>query len=144
MKKRILVGFLLVMGSFTGGLAISKYRPSSAATINYTLTEYNEDGTIAASSKVLRVSNTREWSQTQVLPNGQLKTTSGKLGENGLKYPPDSPRAEILGRPVVIVFDRSTEVWYDPALRDFLKQVLYTDESRQKVRAVLEAVEVRN
>lgn len=145
MKRKILVVILVVVGSFTGGLAISKYRQGATTTITYTLTEYNEDGAIASSSKIVRVSNRDgEWSQTQVLANGQLKTASGKVRPDGLKVPADSPRAEILGRPVVIVSDKRTEAWYDPAIRDFLKEVLFTDESRQTVLAVLEADEIKN
>ena len=51
MKKRITAMILLIVGSFSGGLAISEYRQRAAFTINYTITEYDEDGTIFASSK---------------------------------------------------------------------------------------------
>ena len=65
MKKRILIVALLIVGSFSGGLAISEYRQRAAMIINYTITEYDEDGTILAESKSVRVCNRRgEWSET--------------------------------------------------------------------------------
>ena len=146
MKKGILVVTLVIVGSLTGGLAISKYRQSEAITINYTLTEYNEDGKISDSSKIVRIFNRHgEWSETQIFANGKLRTSHGKVTprEDGL-VSPDSPRKEILGRTVVVLFDRRTEAWYDPSLHDFLKNILYTDEKRQTVRAVVEAVEIKN
>jgi len=145
-KKGILVVTLVVVGSFTGGLAISKYRQSKAITINYTLTEYNDDGTISDSSKIVRIFNGEEWSETQILSNGKLWTSHGKITprEDSLASFPDSPRQEILGRTVVVLSDRRTDAWYDPSLHDFLKNILYTDETRQTVRAVVEAVEIKN
>lgn len=146
MKRRILIVTLVVVGSFAGGLAISKYRQSKAITINYTLTEYNDDGTISDSSKMVRIINGEEWSETQILSNGKLWTSHGKLPprEDSLAFFPDSPRKEILGRTVVVLSERRTEAWYDPSLHDFLKNILYTDESHKTVRAVREAVEIKN
>ncbi|MDQ2856905.1 MAG: hypothetical protein M3R68_11290 [Acidobacteriota bacterium] len=150
MSKRLLLALGLLMFfmvSFTGGLAISKYRQSAATTINYTLTEYNEDGKISDSSKIVRICNRHgEWSETQIFANGKLRTSQGKVTprEDSLDSFPDLPRKEILGRTVVVMFDRKTEAWYDPSLHDFLKNILYTDETRQTVRAVVEAVEIKN
>lgn len=147
MKKQILVVTLVIIGSFTGGLAISKYRQSAAITINYTLTEYNEDGTISDSSKIVRIFNRQgEWSETQIFADGKLRTSDGKVTprEDSLDSFPDSSKKEILGRPVVVMFDQRTEAWYDPSLHDFLKNILYTDETRHTVRAVVEAVEIKN
>jgi hypothetical protein len=112
-KKQILVVTLVIMGSFAGGLAISKYRQSAAITINYTLTEYNEDGTISDSSKIVRVCNRRgEWSQTQIFSNGGLRTSHGAVTpQDGLVVPANSPRKEMLGRTVVVLSDKRTEAW---------------------------------
>jgi hypothetical protein len=146
-KKGILIVTLVIAGSFTGGLAICKYRRSAAVTINYTLTEYNEDGKISDSSKIIRIFNRQgEWSETQNFANGKLSTSSGKVTprEDSLDSFPDLPRKEILGRTVVVLFARSTEAWYDPSLHDFLKNILYTGETRQTVRAIVEAVEIKN
>lgn len=145
MKKRFLIVVLVVVGSFTAGMAINRYRQSFAATtISFSVMEYNDDGSIASTGKIVRVFNTNgDWSETQVLPNGQLRTSSGKVRPGGAKYPADSPKAEILGRPVVILTDRRSEFWYDPVLDDFLKRILYTDESRKTVQVVVEAVEIK-
>lgn len=147
MKKRILVVTLLIVGSFTGGLAISEYRQRATTTINYTVTEYNEDGTISDSSKIVRVCNRRgEWYATQILSNGNLRPSHGKVTSRheSLDSFPDSPRKEILDRTVVVLFDKRSEAWYDPSLHQFLKTILYTDETRQTVRAVIEAVEIKD
>ena len=147
MKKRILLVALVIVGSFSGGLAISEYRQRAAIVIHYTITEYNEDGTISDSSKSVRVCNRRgEWSETQVLSNGKLHTASGKVTPRHDSFAsfPDAPREEILGRTVVVLFDRNAEVWLDPSTQQFLKDILYTDETRQTVRAVIEAVEIND
>lgn len=146
MKKGILVVMLVIVASFTGGLAISKYRRSKAITINYILTEYNEDGTVSDSSKIVRIFNGEEWSEIQILSNGKLLPSHGKVTprDDTLASFPDSPRKEILGRTVVVLSDRRTEAWYDPSLHDFLKNILYTDETRQTVSAVVEAVEIKD
>ena len=57
---------------------------------------------------------------------------------------PDAPREEILGRTVVVLFDRNSEAWYDPSTHQFLKNILYTDETRQTVHVVIEAVEIKD
>jgi hypothetical protein len=147
MKKRVLMLALIIVGSFSGGLAISEYRQRAAVVINYTITEYNEDGSIFASSKSVRVCNRRgDWSETQMFSNGNLHTASGKVTprDESLATFPDAPREEILGRTVVVLFDRRTEFWYDPSLHQVLKNILYTDETRQTVQAVIEAVEIKN
>jgi|SRR5215216_563110 len=146
MKKRILVAALVIVGSFSGGLAISEYRQRAPIIIHYTMTEYDEDGTIFASSKIVRVCNRRgDWSETQTLPNDRLHTASGKWTppEESLASFPDARREEILGRTVVVLFDRRAEFWYDPSLHQILKDILYTDETRQTVRAIAEAVEIK-
>ena len=146
MKKRILLVALVIVGSFSIGLAISEYRQRAAIVIHYTITEYNEDGTIYDSSKSVRVCNRRgEWTETQVLSNGELHTASGKVTprDESLASFPDAPREEILGRTVVVLFGRRTEFLYDPSLHQILKDTLYTDETRQTVRAVIEAVEIK-
>lgn len=146
MKKRILLVALVIVGSFSGGLAISEYRQRAAIIIHYTITEYNEDGTIFAASKSVRVCNRRgEWSETQIFPDGSLSPASGKWTppNESLASFPDAPKEEILGRNVVVLFDRRSEAWYDPSLHQFLKNILYTDETRQTVRAVIEAVEIK-
>jgi hypothetical protein len=145
-KKRILIIALIVVGSFSGGLAVSEYRQRAAIVINYTITEYDEDGTIFALSKSVRVCNRRgEWTETQILPNGDLHTASGKVTppNKTLASFPDARREEILGRTVAVVVDRRAELWYDPSLNQILKNILYTDETRQTVRAVIEAVEIK-
>lgn len=147
MKKRILVVTLLIVASFSGGLAISEYRQRAAITINYTVTEYNEDGTISDTSKIVRVCNRRgEWSDTQILANGNLRASNGKVTprDESLASFPDAPRKEILDRTVVVLSDKRSEAWYDPSLHQFLKTIVYTDETRQTVRAVIEAVEIKN
>jgi hypothetical protein len=146
MKKRVLLVALVIVGSFSVGLAISEYRQRAAIVIHYTITEYNEDGTIYDSSKSVRVCNRRgEWSETQVLSNGMLHTASGKVTPRHDSFAsfPDAPKQEILGRPVVVLFDRNAEAWWDPSLQQFLKDILYTDETRQTVKAVIEAVEIK-
>ena len=147
MKKRIVMLVLSIVGSFSGGLAISEYRQRAAIVINYTITEYDEDGSIFASSKLVRVCNRRgDWSETQMFPNGNLHTASGKgipLNETLPSFQ-DAPREEILGRTVVVLFDRRTEFWYDPSLHQILKNILYTDETRQTVLAVIEAVNIKD
>ena len=78
MKKRILVVALVIVGSFSGGLAISEYRQRAAIVIHYTITGYNEDGTIHDVSKSVWVGNRRgEWTSTQISSNGKLSTASG-------------------------------------------------------------------
>jgi hypothetical protein len=147
MKKRILLVTLVIVGSFSGGLAISEYRQRAAMIINYTMTEYDEDGTIFASSNIVRVCNRRgDWSETQIFPDGRLHTASGKWTppDKSLASFPDARREEILGRTVVVLFDRRAEFWYDPSLHQNLKDILYTDETRQTVRAVIEAVEIKD
>lgn len=147
MKKRILVVALVILGSFGGGFAISEYRQRAAIVIHYTVTGYNEDGTIYDTSKSVRVCNRRgEWSETQILPNGKLHTASGKVTprHDSLASFPDAPREEILGRTVVVLFDRRAEAWYDPSLHQFLKHIIYTDETRQTVSDVIEAIEIKD
>jgi hypothetical protein len=145
-KKRILVVALVIVGSFSGGLAISEYRQRAAIVIHYTITSYNEDGTIFDSSKSVWIGNRRgEWTETQIFRDGTLSTASGKVTprNNSLASYPDAPRAEILGRTVVVFFDRRSELWYDPSLHQILKSILYTDETRQTVSDVIEAVEIK-
>ena len=143
MKKRILVVALVIIGSFTGGLAISEYRQRAAMIINYRITEYDDDGTILAESKSVRVCNRRgEWTETQILPDGKLWTAGGKVTPRNLTFP-DAPRAEILGRTVAVVFDRRSEMWFDPSTQQILKDVIYKDETRQTVETVIEAVEIK-
>jgi hypothetical protein len=147
MKKRILAMTLLIVGSFSGGLAISEYRQRAAMTIHYTITEYDEDGTIFASSKSVRVCNRRgDWSETQIFPDGSLSTASGKWTppDKTLASFPEARREEILGRTVVVLFGTRTEFWYDPSLHQILKDILYTDETWQTVRMVIEAVEIKD
>ena len=147
MKKRILLVALVIGGSFSGGLALSEYRQRAAIVIHYKLTEYNEDGTIHDSSKSVRVCNRRgEWTETQILSNGNLHTASGKVTprNESLASFPDAPREEILGRTVAVVFTRRAELWYDPELHQILKNILYTDETRQTVDLVVEAVEIKD
>lgn len=147
MKKRMLLVSLLIVGSFTGGLAISEYRQRAAITIHYDITEYNEDGTISGTSKVVRVCNRRgEWSETQIFPNGSLRATNGKVTprDESLASFLDAPRKEILGRTVVVLSDKRSDMWYDPSLHQELKNILYTDETRQTVRVVIEAVEIKD
>jgi hypothetical protein len=147
MKKRILLVTLVIVGSFSGGLAISEYRQRAAMTIHYTITSYNEDGTIYALSKSVRICNRRgEWSETTIFPDGRLFPASGKWTppNESLASFPDAPREEILGRTVVVLFDRRSEGWYDPSLHQFLKNILYTDETRQTVTDVIEAVEIND
>lgn len=146
MKKRILVVILVIVGSFSVGLAISEYRQRAAIVIHYTITGYNEDGTIYDVSKSVWVGNRRgEWNETQMLSNGKLHTASGKVTprHESLASFPDAPREEILGRTVVVIFDRQAEMWYDPSLHQFLKHIIYTDETRQTVTDVIEAVEIK-
>ena len=147
MKKRILVVTLLIVGSFSGGLALSEYRQRAAIIINYKMTEYNDDGTILASSKSVRVCNRRgEWTETQIFADGNLRTANGKVTprNESLASFPNAPREEILGRTVVVLFDRRAEAWYDQSTHQFLKNILYTDETRQTVEVVIEAVEIRD
>lgn len=147
MKKRILVVALIIFGSFGVGLAISEYRQRAAIVIHYTVTSYDEDGTFLDSSKYVWVGNRRgEWSSTQILPDGKLQTARGKVTprHDSLASFPDAPREEILGRTVVVFFDRRTEMWYDPSLRQFLKHIIYTDETRQTVSDVIEAIEIND
>ena len=147
MKKRIMVMALVTIGSFTGGLAISEYRQRAAIIIHYTITSYNEDGTILDSSKAVWVGNRRgEWTETQIFANGNLHTASGKVTppDESLASYSDAPREEIMGRTVVVLFDRRSEAWYDPSLHQCLKTVIYNDETRQTVRLVIEAVEIKD
>jgi len=146
MKKRILLVALVIVASFSGGLALSEYRKRAPIIIHYTITEYNEDGTIYDTSKSVRVCNRRgEWTETQILSNGKLHTASGKVtprDDRAALYP-DAPRQEILGRTVLVLFDRNAEAWYDPSTDQLLKEISYTDETRQTVRDVVEAVEIK-
>ena len=150
MKKQILVVALVIFGSFTGGLAINEYRQRAAIIIHYTITSYNEDGTIFDSSKSVWVGNRRgrrgEWTETQIFRDGKLSTASGKWTppDESLASFPDAPREEILGRTVVVLFDRRSEAWYDPSLHQCLKTILYTDETRQTISDVIEAVEIKD
>jgi hypothetical protein len=150
MKKRIIVMALLIVGSFSVGLAISEYRQRAAVIIHYTITAYNEDGTIFDSSKSVWVGNRRgrqgEWTQTQIFRDGSLSNSSGKWTppDESLASYPDAPRDEFLGRTVVVLFDRRSEAWYDPSLHLCLKTILYTDETRQTVSDVIEAVEIKD
>lgn len=147
MKKRILVVTLIIVGSFTGGLAISAYRQRAWMTIHYDVTEYNEDGTIYDTSKIVRVCNRRgEWSQTQILSNGKLWPSHGKVTprDHSLASFPDAPRKAILDRTVVVLSDKRSDFWYDPSLHQNLKVILYNDETRQTVLMVQEAVEIKD
>ncbi len=150
MKKRILVVALIIVGSFSGGLAISEYRQRAAVIIHFTITAYNEDGTIFDTSKSVWVGNRRgrrgEWTETTILPEGKLFNAHGKwtVRDESLASFPDAPREEILGRTVVVLFDRRAEMWYDPSLHQFLKHIIYTDETRQTVSDVIEAVEIKD
>ena len=122
MKKRVLAVALVIGGSFSGGLALSEYRQRAAMIIHYTITEYNEDGTVFATSKSVRVCNRRgDWTETQIFADGNLRTANGKVTppNESLASFPDARREEILGRTVVITFDRRTEFWYDPELHRF-------------------------
>ena len=147
MKKRIIVVALVLIGSFGSGLALSEYRQRAAIVIHYTMTEYNEDGTIYASSKSVRVCNRRgDWTETQIFADGNLRTASGKVTPRNLSLAsfPDARREEILGRTVAVVFDRRSEMWFDPSTQQILKDILYTDETRQTVRLEIEAVEIKD
>jgi hypothetical protein len=145
-KKRILVAALLIFGSFIAGSVVRKHRQHAAMIISYTITSYNEDGTILDSSKSVRVCNRQgEWCETQMESHGRLSTVSGQWmppGESLASFP-EAPRKEILGRTVVVFFDRRSENWYDPSLHQFLKTILYTDDARQTVSDVIEAVEIK-
>ena len=146
MKKRILVVILVIVGSFSGGLAISEYRQRAAIVIHYTITSY-KDGTVFDSSKSVWVGNRRgEWTSTQIFRDGKLSTSSGKVTPRyrSLAEFPDAPREEILGRTVVVLFDRNVEFWYDPSLHQTLKHIIYTDEARETVSDVIEAVEIKD
>jgi hypothetical protein len=57
---------------------------------------------------------------------------------------PDAPKKEILGRTVVVLSDKRSDAWYDPSLDQFLKVILYTDETRKTVQVVDEAVEIKD
>jgi hypothetical protein len=148
-KKRILVAALLIFGSFIAGRVMREHRQHAAiiiSYISYTITSYNEDGTILPLSKVVRVCNRQgEWCETQMFPDGRASTGSGQWMPSGesLASFPEAPRKEILGRTVVVLFDRRSENWYDPSLHQFLKHILYTDETRQTVSDVIEAVELK-
>ena len=143
MKKRILLVAVVIVGSFGSGLALNQYRQSAAIVIHFTMTEYNDDGSILASSKTVRVCNRRgDWIETQIFPDGNLKTASGKVTPRNLTFP-DAPREEILGRKVAVVFDRKAEMWFDPSTQQILKDIVYADETRQTVRMVIEAVEIK-
>ena len=145
MKKRILLVAVIIVGSFSVGLGLSEYRKRAPIIIHYTITEYNEDGTIYDTSKSLRVCNRRgEWSETQILSNGKLHTASGKYTprDDLLASYPDARREEILGRTVAVLFVRNAEVWYDPSTYQLLKEISYTDETRQTISDVVEAVEI--
>ena len=147
MKKRILAVTLFIVGSFTGGLAISEHRQRAWMTIHYDMTEYNDDGTIYDTSKVVRVCNRRgEWSETQISSNGKLWPSHGKVTprDESLASFPDAPRKEVLDRTVVVLSDKRSDFWYDPSLHQMLKIILYKDETRQTVWMVMEAVEVKD
>ena len=149
-KKRILLVALIIVGSFGGGLAINEYSQRATVVIHFTITAYNEDGTIYDSSKSVWVGNRRgrkgEWTETQIFPNGKLSSASGTWTppDESLASYPDAPREEILGRTVVVFFDRRAEAWWDPSLHQCLKTILYTDETRQTVSDVIEAVEIND
>lgn len=147
MKKRILAVSLIIAGAFSAGLALSEYRQRAATVIHYTMTEYNEDGTVYDTSKSVRVCNRRgEWTETQIFANGNMRTGNGKVTprNESLASFPDAPRKEILDRTIVVVFDRRAEMWYDPELHQVLKDILYTDETRQTIEFVREAVEIKD
>jgi hypothetical protein len=138
---------LIIVGSFSGGLAISEYRQRSAIIIHYTITGYNEDGTIYDTSKSVWVGNRRgEWTETQILSNGKLHTASGKVTprHDTLESFPDAPREEIMGRTVVVQYDRNVEFWYDPSVHQVLKHIIYSDETRQTISYVIEAVDIKD
>jgi hypothetical protein len=138
---------LLIVGSFAGGLGISEYRQRAAITIHYDVTEYNDDGTISDTSKIVRVCNRRgEWYNTQILANGNLRPSHGKVTprNDSLASFPNAPKKEILGRTVVVLSDKRSDAWYDPSLDQFLKFILYTDETRKTVQVVDEAVEIKD
>lgn len=146
MKKQILAVTLLIVGSFTGGLAISEYRQRAWMTIHYDMTEYNDDGTIYDTSKIVRVCNRRgEWSETHISSKGKLMPSHGKVTprDESLEFP-DAPRTEILDRTVLVLSDKRSDVWVDPSLHQFLKIILYNDETRQTVLMVVEAVEIKD
>jgi len=150
MKKRVVMLVLIIVGSFSGGLAISEYRQRAAVIIHYTITGYNKDGTIVDSSKSVWVGNRRgrqgEWTETQMFRDGSLSTANGKWipPDESLASYPDAPRDEILGRTVVILSDRRSDAWYDPSLHVSLKTIIYTDETRQTVSDVIEAVDIKD
>jgi len=146
MKKRILVVTLLIVGSFSGGLAISEDRQRAWMTIHYDITEYNDDGTIYDTAKIVRICNRHgEWSATQISSNGKLWPSHGKVTprDESLAFP-DAPRTEILDRTVLVLSDKRSDFWVDPSLHQFLKIILYTDETRQTVLMVMEAVEIKD
>lgn len=147
MKKRILVVILLVVGSFTGGLALNRCRQRAVINIKYDVTEYNDDGTISDTSKVVRFCNRGgEWYETQILANGNLRPSRGNvtLRDESLASFPDAPRKEILDRTVVVLSDKRSDAWYDPSLHQLLKTILYTDETRKTVQMVQEATEIKD
>ena len=147
MKKRMLLVILLVVGSFTGGLALNRCRQRAVININYDVTEYNDDGTISDTSKVVRFCNRGgEWYETQILANGNLRPSRGNVTprDESLASFQDAPRKQILGRTVVVLSDRRSDVWYDPSLHQLLKVILYTDDTRQTVQMVDEAVEIKD
>ena len=138
---------LVIFGSFGVGLGISEYRQRAAIIIHFTITSYDEDGTIYATSKSVWVGNRRgEWTETQVLPDGKLHTAKGKVTprHESLASFPDAPREEILGRTVVVHYGRQADMWYDPSLHQFLKHIIYTDETRQTVNHVIEATQIED
>jgi len=146
-KKPILLVAIVIVVSFGSGLALSEYRQRAAIVIHYTMWEYNDDGTSYEWSKSVRVCNRRgEWTETQIFNDGNLRTASGKVTPRNLSFAsfPDARREEILGKTVAVVFDRKAEMWFDPSTQQILKDIVYTDETRQTVSFVIEAVEIKD
>jgi hypothetical protein len=112
-------------------------------TIHYTLTNYDDEGKKYVSSVVRTVAANGDWRHVSTMPDGTVREGHGHMTR--LPYvDQSSPRAEILGHPVMVQTIRNEtstlEQSYSPDLQDDLRHVLRANDGR--LLLIMEAVAI--
>ena len=102
-------------------------------TIHYMVTNYDDEGQSQVSSLVRTVNANGDWHHVQTMSDGTVKEGHGHMTRLP-KMDQSSPRADILGYPVIVQTTRQQtsmlEQSYSPDLQDDLRHVLRANDGR--------------